>query len=137
MTPSPYPVHHIGIAVRDLEASVREYSSRWSFVRDFDETLPAQKVQLAFLRAGSTLIELLTPLDSSSTLARFLEKRGEGLHHICYEVKDIVAELTRLRSLGVELIDQAPRPGAHGSQIAFLHPKSCGGVLTELCQPRR
>ncbi len=131
-----FPIHHIGIAVRDLPSAIAEYKSRWGAVVTLEEELPAQGVRLAFLQAPNTLLELLAPLSPQGTLARFIEKRGEGLHHICYEVRDIVSELARLTREGATLIDPTPRPGAHHSLIAFVHPKSCGGVLTELCQPR-
>jgi methylmalonyl-CoA/ethylmalonyl-CoA epimerase len=132
-----FPIHHIGIAVKNLPAAITEYKARWGAIVTLEEELPAQSVRLAFLQAPNTLIELLAPLSPQSTLARFIEKRGEGLHHICYEVGDIVSELARLTREGVTLIDSTPRPGAHQSLIGFVHPKSCGGVLTELCQPKK
>ena len=84
-----------------------------------------------------TAIELLQPIEQKGALWKFLEKRGEGLHHICYEVGDIAGEYARLSAAGLHFIDEKPRPGAHGSTVAFIHPKSCHGVLTELVQPAR
>ena len=129
-----YPLDHVGIAVPDLAAAIDQHTKLFGFVVDCQEEVPSQGVALAFLRLQNTLLELLTPTTENSSLAKFLATRGPGLHHICYRVTDIVAELARLEKSGVVLIDKAPRPGAHGSKIAFLHPKSTGGVLIELCQ---
>jgi methylmalonyl-CoA/ethylmalonyl-CoA epimerase len=93
-----------------------------------------QKVRVAFLKIGESRIELLEPTAPDSPVARFLEKNGEGIHHLAYEVEDIEAALAELKQKEVRLIDEKPRPGAHGSLIAFLHPKATGGVLTEICQ---
>lgn len=130
----PYPLHHIGIAVRNLDASIAFYKNTFGFEVDLRETLESQGVELVFLKLPNTMLELLMPLTGQSKLRSFLDTRGEGLHHICYQVPDIVAELARLAALGCQLIDKTPRPGAHNSQIAFLHPKSMDGVLVELCQ---
>ena len=129
-----YPVHHIGIAVNDIEASVARYQRDFGFEFDIREKVESQGVQLVFLKTPNTLIELITPLTPASNLSKFLKTRGEGIHHICYTVSDIKAELTRLAALGHTLIDSQPRPGAYHSQIAFIHPKTMGGVLVELCQ---
>ncbi len=129
-----YPIDHIGIATRNLEEDIKAYQDNFGCVLDLTEEVPSQKVKLAFLKSDNTLIELLTPTDPSSTLARFLESRGPGLHHICFRVPDIAAELKRLKKMGHKLIDEVPRPGAHNSQIAFIHPKSTNGTLIELCQ---
>jgi methylmalonyl-CoA/ethylmalonyl-CoA epimerase len=94
-----------------------------------------QKVKVAFLAVGESRIELLEPTAEDSPVAKFLAKNGEGVHHIAYEVADLAAALTKLEDEGVRLIDTEPRKGAHGTSIAFLHPKATGGVLTELCQP--
>lgn len=130
-----YPLHHIGIAVVDLEASIAAYEKNFGFKLDLRETLDSQQVELAFVKLENTMIELLMPISERSTLSKFLKNRGPGLHHICYQVDNIRSEIQRLTGLGFEFIDQSPRPGAHNSLIAFIHPKSTGGVLTELCEP--
>ncbi len=129
-----YPLHHIGIAVKDLDKALAFYQKTFGFELDVREKIESQGVELVFLKLPNTLLELLTPISANSKLQRFLDTRGEGLHHICYKVKDIKAELARLAALGCEPIDQKPRPGAYNSLIAFLHPKHMGGVLVELCQ---
>lgn len=128
------PLDHLGIAVLNIDAALAEYQKNFGFVLDSREIISSQRVEVAFIRLPNTLIELLAPQDDSSPLAKFLAKRGPGLHHICYRVEDIRAELARLKGAGVQLIDEVPRPGAHHTEIAFLHPKSTGGVLTELCE---
>ena len=129
-----WKLDHIGIAVKDLEYSIQHYRETSGMTVTLREKLPSQGVELVFLNGGSAKVELLAPLDSTSTLARFIEKRGTGLHHVCYEVSDIAAELAVLAQKGVRLIDVEPRHGAAGTLIAFIHPSSCEGVLTELCQ---
>lgn len=131
------PLDHVGIAVSNLDAALEEHRKHFGFQLDSREVVESQKVEIAFIRLPNTLIELLAPTDDTSPLARFLAKRGPGLHHLCYRVDDIVAELDRLAASGVELIDRAPRSGAHGTRIAFLHPRSMGGVLVELCEHPR
>ena len=125
---------HVGIAVENLDLAIADYLSKFGFKLELREKVASQKVELAFLKLDNTKIELLTPTSPESTLRKFLDSRGPGLHHICYEVADIVAELKRLKDLGLKLIDETPRAGAHNTLIAFLHPKSTAGVLTELCQ---
>ena len=129
-----YPLDHIGIATRDLDRAISEHLTNFGFKLHSRETIESQKVEVAFLKLPNTLIELLAPTSLDSTLTKFLETRGEGLHHLCYRVDDIKVELTRLEKLGHRLIDSEPRPGAHKTMIAFIHPKTLGGVLTELCQ---
>ena len=129
-----YAVDHVGFAVRDLNLSIDWYKSNFGLELSLREEIESQGVEVAFLKLPCTKIELLAPLSPASKLTAFLSKRGEGFHHICYRVENIVAELQRLESLGFQIIDKDPRPGAHGSLIAFIHPKSMGGVLTELCQ---
>jgi methylmalonyl-CoA/ethylmalonyl-CoA epimerase len=99
------------------------------------EDVPSQKVRVAFFQIGDVRLELLEPTDASSTVAAFLEKRGEGLHHVAYTVDGIEARIAELKGAGVRMIDDVPRPGAHHTRIAFVHPKSSFGVLTELCEP--
>ncbi len=129
-----WQVDHIGIAVSDLEAAIKHYSQTALTEITLRERLPEQGVELVFLSTGGAKLELLTPLSDSSTLARFINKRGPGLHHICYKVDNIVSELSRLESLGAKLIDSSPRHGAGGNKIAFISPSSFFGVLTELCE---
>jgi methylmalonyl-CoA epimerase len=130
-----WKLDHVGIAVADLEQALTLYSRTAGTSVTLRETLPAQGVELAFLNTGAAKIELLAPLNQTCTLARFLDKRGPGLHHVCYAVSDIRSELVRLSSeQGCALIDSEPRHGAGGTLIAFINPSSFDGVLTELCQ---
>jgi methylmalonyl-CoA/ethylmalonyl-CoA epimerase len=128
-------INHIGIAVHSIAVSLPFYRDTLGMAFEGDETVAEQKVKVAFLAVGESRIELLEPTDVDSPVAKFLEKNGEGIHHVAYEVSDLAAALTDLGRDGVRLIDTTPRCGAHGTSIAFLHPKSTGGVLTELCQP--
>lgn len=135
MIPSPaWTVDHIGIAVTDLDQAVAHYHSLAHTAVLLREKLESQGVELVFLNTGGTKLELLAPLGENSKIARFLEKRGPGLHHICYRVPSIETELKRLSGQGFKLIDSTPRPGALGTRIAFIAPQSCQGVLTELCE---
>jgi len=127
------PAHHIGIAVRDLDAAVARYRA-FGLTLDSTAEVPSEGVRAAFLSSGGARIELLEPLRDDSAIARFLEKRGEGLHHLAFATTDIVSEMDRLRREGFELIDSEPRPGAHGRRVAFIHPRSAQGVLLELVQ---
>jgi len=125
---------HIGIAVRDLPAQVAFYRDVLGLELLGEEVVADQRVRVAVFRCGEARIELLAPLDAESPIARFLERRGEGIHHLAYAVSGLAGMLPELRGRGVDLIDQAPRAGAEGRQIAFLHPRSTFGVLTELCE---
>jgi len=127
-------INHIGIAVKNIEASVPFYRDALGMQFEGTEEVSEQKVRVAFLAVGESRIELLEPTSPDSPVAKFLEKNGEGIHHIAYEVADLTAALAALKAEGVRLIDETPRHGAHGTLIAFLHPKATGGVLTELCQ---
>ena len=127
-------IDHIGIAVQNLDESIALYERLFGMKVTYRERLDSQKVDLVFLDSGTSKIELLAATSPESKIAQFIKNRGPGLHHTCYRVDDIKGELARLASEGVELIDKTPRPGAHGTQIAFLHPRSIGGVLTELCE---
>lgn len=127
-------INHIGVAVRSLDASIPFYRDTLGMLLEGTEEVAEQKVRVAFLGVGESRIELLEPTAEDSPVARFLEKNGEGVHHIAYEVDDLQASLAELKEKGVRLIDENPRRGAHGALIAFLHPKGTGGVLTELCQ---
>jgi len=127
-------INHIGIAVNSLEAVLPFYRDNLGMVFDGIEEVAEQKVRVAMLQIGESKIELLEPTSPDSPVAKFLEKSGPGIHHIAYEVSDIEAAIARLQKKGVRMIDAAPRHGAHGTKIAFVHPKSSTGVLTELCQ---
>ncbi len=128
-------INHIGIAVKNLEASTPLYRDVLGMTFEGTEEVAEQKVRVAFFSTGESRIELLEPTTPDSPVAKFLEAKGEGIHHIAYEVADIETALAKLKSEGVRLIDDKPRGGAHGTRIAFLHPKATGGVLTELCEP--
>jgi methylmalonyl-CoA epimerase len=128
------PIDHIGIVVADLEATVAFYTRTLGLSVVYRQTIVDQGVEAVGLRSGDSIIELLLPLDPASPIAAFRGTAPTKLHHTAYRVADIGAELRRLKAAGVRLIDEVPRQGAHGNTIAFLHPKSTGGVLIELCQ---
>jgi methylmalonyl-CoA epimerase len=129
------PIDHIAIVVADLEATIELYTKTLGFSQVYREIVADQGIEAVGLRTGDAVIELLRPLDANSPIAKFRGDAQTKLHHTAYRVQDIVAELARLKAAGVRLIDESPRKGAHGNTIAFLHPKSTGGVLIELCQP--
>jgi len=128
-------LNHVGIAVRSIDAQRPFYERELGAVFECIEDVPSQKVRVAFFRAGDVRLELLEPTDPTSTIQAFLDKRGEGLHHLAFTVEDISARIAELKESGLRMIDESPRPGAHHMLIAFLHPKSTFGVLTELCEP--
>lgn len=128
-------INHIGIAVRSIADQRPFYEGVLGAVFEGEEVVADQKVKVGFFRVGDVRLELLEPTDETSTIATFLEKRGEGLNHIAYTVEKLEDRLAELKSDGLRLIDEAPRAGAHNTRIAFLHPKSSHGVLTELCEP--
>jgi len=128
------PIDHIALVVADLEATIALYTQTLGFSFVYRETVTDQGIEAVGLRSGDSIIELLRPLDEASPIAAFRGSAATKLHHTAYRVDDIAAELARLRTAGVRLIDEVPRKGAHGNTIAFLHPKSTGGVLIELCQ---
>ena len=128
-------VNHIGIAVRSIDAQRPFYEEALGAVFEGIEEVADQKVRVGFFRVGDVRLELLEPSDPASTIAMFLDKRGEGLHHIAFTVADIEARIAELKQEGLRMIDSVPRPGAHHTRIAFVHPKSTFGVLTELCEP--
>lgn len=128
-------IEHLGIAVKSLDAAIPYYEKVLGLKCYNIEEVADQKVRTAFFKVGQTKIELLEPTSEDSTIAKFIEKRGEGIHHLAFAVADGVAEaLAECEANGVQLIDKAPRKGAEGLNIAFLHPKSTMGVLTELCE---
>ncbi len=130
-------LEHVAIAVKDLEVAVQYYVDVLGFAPPELEVVAEQKVRTAIFGHGMGRIELLCPTDPSSSVAKFLEKRGEGLHHVCIEVDDIVATLAELKAKGAQLLDETPKIGAGGAQVAFIHPKGAHGVLTELRQGPR
>ncbi len=128
------PIDHIAIVVADLDATIAMYTQTLGFTEVYREIVADQGVEAVGLRTGDAIIELLRPLDEGSPIAKFRGDARAKYHHTAYRVTDIVAELARLKARGVRLIDEHPRRGAHGNTIAFLHPRSTGGVLIELCQ---
>jgi len=127
-------IEHIGIAVKDLEASIRFYEDVLGLTCYAIEEVADQKVKTAFFQVGQTKVELLESTDPEGPIGKFIEKKGEGVHHMAFAVKGIEQSLARLDEKGIRLIDQKPRKGAEGLDIAFLHPKSTHGVLMELCE---
>jgi methylmalonyl-CoA/ethylmalonyl-CoA epimerase len=128
-------IDHVGIAVEDLEAALVLHRDVYGLALAHRETVGSQGVEAALLEAGDAHVELLAPLSPESPVGRFLARRGPGLHHVAYRVADVEAELERLRAAGLALIDEAPRRGIRDSRVAFLHPSTGGGVLTEIVQP--
>lgn len=127
-------VDHIGIAVRNLEEVIPYYTETLGCPLLKIEEVASQKVRVAFIDAGNIKLELLEPMDESSPIAKFMEKRGEGIHHIAFGVEDIDTRMAELREKGVQLLSEEAKPGAGGAMVAFLHPKSSNGVLYELCE---
>lgn len=126
-------IDHVGIAVRSLSEALRIYRAMELDVSSVEE-VPAQRTRVAIVPIGDSRVELLESMEADSPVARFISKRGEGIHHICFQVDDIAETLRKLRSAGMRLVDQSPRPGAGGCLVAFVHPQSTGGVLIELSQ---
>ncbi len=138
-TPNPLPhlgpVDHIGIAVADLEAGKRLYGEVFGLDLVFEEEVPTERVRVAAFDGGGMKLELLASTDPEGPIGKFVAKRGEGIHHVCYRVDDVAAVLAHLQAQGLRTLDETPRPGAGGCQVAFIHPKSAGGVLVEISQP--
>lgn len=128
-------IDHVAIVVKDLEATLRLYTQTLGFREIYREIISDQGVEAVGLEAGASYVELLLPLDEGSAIARYRGDAATKLHHTAYRVADIEAALAELKAKGMRLIDEHARRGAHGSSIAFLHPKATGGVLIELCQP--
>ena len=126
-------IEHLGIAVKSLDEAIPYYENVLGLKCYAVEEVASQKVKTAFFKIGQTKLELLEPTSEDSTIAKFIEKRGEGVHHVAFATDNLPEALEDAASKGVQLIDKAPRPGAEGLEIAFLHPKSTKGVLTELC----
>ena len=127
-------IDHIGIAVGDLQKALSFYRDQIGLVFNGIEEIDEQKVRVAFFPIGESEIELLESTDPAGPVGKFIEKKGEGVHHLAFRVSDIEGKLEQLKELGIALIDEKPRYGAGGARIAFLHPKSTGGVLVELCE---
>lgn len=132
-------MHHIGVAVRDLDASRRFYVEQLKMKIVFDELAPNGDVWVVGLAPahGGALVELLAGVKEPNPLSKFLEAHGEAIHHVAYEVEDIEAAIAQCKALGFQMLDEKPRPGAHKSRIAFISPKSTGGVLSELVEPAK
>ena len=132
--PKVEKIAHLGIAVHELEPALEFYRDRLGLTLLEQKDMPERGLRIAFLKVGEVLLELLAPLHDQSEISRFLEKRGEGIHHLCLQVDDIKGGLAELKDQGVRLINEEPAIGAEGCPVAFLHPKSCHGVLLELLQ---
>ena len=128
-------IDHIGVAVEDLDAAIALYGERLDLELVHRETVESQGVEAVLLDVGENHVELLRPLSPDTPVGKFLAKRGPGLHHVAYQTTDIEGTLEALRAAGMRLIDEQPRTGICGSRVAFLHPGSSGGVLTEIVQP--
>lgn len=131
---SPTHIEHIGIAVKNIEEQIKYYEDVLGLKCYSVEEVKDQKVKTAFFMIGQTKIELLESTDPEGPIGKFIEKKGEGVHHVAFAVKDLQAQLDEVAGKGIQLIDKQPRKGAEGLDIAFLHPKSTHGVLTELCE---
>ncbi len=125
-------INHIAVAVNDIETSLNFWRDALGLKLAELRDVPAESAQIAFLPVGGTEVELVRPTTDDSGLAKYLAKRGEGLHHLCLETDDIEAMLAQLKEKGIQLINESPRMGADGKKYAFIHPKSTGGVLVEL-----
>ncbi|MEM7106899.1 MAG: methylmalonyl-CoA epimerase [Bacteroidota bacterium] len=127
-------VEHIGIAVKDLSTSNKLFEKLFGKENYKVETVESEKVSTSFFKIGDTKIELLESTDDNSAIGKYVEKRGEGIHHIAYEVTDLKSEIERLKKEGFTILDEQPKKGADNKMVCFLHPKSTNGVLVELCQ---
>ena len=128
-------IDHVGVAVEDLDASIALYEKTYSMTLVHREVVEEQGVEAVLLDVGENHVELLAPLGPDTPVGKFLAKKGPGIHHVAYQVTDIDSELDRCREAGLRLIDEQPRRGIRGSRVAFLHPRSTGGVLTEIVEP--
>lgn len=128
-------IDHVGVAVSDLDDALELYGRRFAMREQHRETVTEQGVEAVLLEVGDGHVELLRPLTAETAVGRFIARNGPGLHHVAYQTDDIDAALARVRDSGLELIDTEPRTGIRGSRVAFIHPRSTGGVLTELVEP--
>ncbi|MGC6487825.1 MAG: methylmalonyl-CoA epimerase [Planctomycetota bacterium] len=134
---SEHPIqelHHIGVAVRSLEEALPKWTEGFGLRLESVDEVPTEQVKVAVLRAGATRVELLEPTSDASPIAKFLEKRGPGIHHLAFQVGDCQQKITQLVDAGAPLLNESPNPGAHGCKVAFVHPKHLGGVLAELVE---
>jgi methylmalonyl-CoA/ethylmalonyl-CoA epimerase len=131
----PRGIHHLGVAVDDLDEALQTYERLFGAEVEHEATVDDQGVRAASLRIGEGRVELLEPLGEDTPVGKFIAKKGPGLHHVAYQTADIDAELERLKAAGLRLIDEQPRTGIRGSRVAFLHPAATGGVLTEIVEP--
>ena len=129
-----FKVEHIGIAVKDLKASISLYEQLLGSPCYKTESVTSEQVETAFFLQDHTKIELVASTDPQGVIAKFIEKKGEGLHHIAFEVPDIIGEMARLKNAGFTLLNEQPKKGADNKLVCFIHPKNCNGVLIELCQ---
>ena len=127
-------INHIAIAVNNIEEAAKFYQNIMGLNLSGIEVVKAQKTRVGFFKIGESNIELVQPSEPDSPVAKFLESKGQGIHHICFEVDDVEAEVKAFLEKGATLIDQKPRPGAHDTKVVFVHPKSSNGVLIELCE---
>ena len=127
-------INHIAIAVNNIEEAAKFYQNILGLALSDIEVVAAQKTRAGFFKIGESNIELVQPADPDSPLVKFLETKGQGIHHICFEVDDVESEVKSLLEKGATMVDQKPRPGAHNMNVAFVHPKSSRGVLIELCE---
>jgi methylmalonyl-CoA/ethylmalonyl-CoA epimerase len=127
-------INHIGIAVKNLEETAKFYQNVLDLTLSGVEVVPAQKTKVGYLKIGDSNIELVQPSEPDSPVAKFLETKGQGIHHICFEVDDIESEIKTFIERGATMVDQKPKPGSHNKKVAFVHPKSSSGVLIELCE---
>jgi methylmalonyl-CoA/ethylmalonyl-CoA epimerase len=134
MDDTPMKIEHIGIAVKNVESAIQTYEKLLNTKCYKTETVKSEEVLTAFFRTGESKVELLEPTSRQSAIAKFIDKRGEGLHHIAFEVEDIESEMNRLKKEGFRILNEQPVKGADNKRIAFIHPKDNHGVLIELCQ---
>lgn len=130
-------IDHVGIAVSNLEEAIALYQDKIGMTCAGSEEVADQKVRAAFFPAGESSLELLEPTSEDSPIAKFIAKRGQGIHHLALGVDDVEAAIASLKAKGVQMIDHTPRQGAHGARIAFIHPKSTPGILIELCERKQ
>jgi methylmalonyl-CoA epimerase len=130
-------IHHVGVAVDDLDRSIDTYGRLFGGSVEYRAVVPDQGVEAASLRVGDSRVELLRALGADTPVGRFVTRRGPGMHHVAFSVADLEGELARLKAQGAQLIDEEPRPGLFGLQVAFVHPEATGGVLAELVDDER
>lgn len=130
-------IDHVGVAVEDIDAAIALYSGRFGMAEQHRETVESQGVEAVLLEVGDGHVELIRPLSPDTGVGKFIARNGPGMHHVAYHTDDIDSALARVRDAGVEALDDTPRTGIRGSRVAFLHPRSTGGVLTELVEPAR